>query len=80
MEPVFREVHRSNMSKAWKDLDEVAAHAVPDECELLANPDGTYIVRRKSDGKVIKSPTYSPADVKGVIGSLRKSRKHKGRA
>ena len=45
MEPVFREIHRSNMSKIW--------------------PDGE--VHRREDGKVVKSPEYSPADVAGEI-------------
>ena len=44
---VFREVHRSNMSKLW--------------------PDGT--VHKSAVGKVIKPPTYSPADVAGVLAA-----------
>ncbi|MGD0922399.1 MAG: nucleotide pyrophosphohydrolase [Terriglobia bacterium] len=41
LEPVFREVHRSNMTKVWSDGQ----------------------VRRREDGKVIKPPTYSPANI-----------------
>jgi predicted HAD superfamily Cof-like phosphohydrolase len=41
LEPVFQEVHRSNMTKVW--------------------PDGQ--VRWREDGKVIKPPTYSPANI-----------------
>ncbi len=45
IEPVFNEIHRSNMSKAW--------------------PDGS--VQKRQDGKVIKPPSYSPADLKPII-------------
>jgi predicted HAD superfamily Cof-like phosphohydrolase len=41
LEPVFEEVHRSNMTKVWADGQ----------------------VRRREDGKVIKPPTYSPANI-----------------
>lgn len=47
IDPVFDEVHRSNMTKVW--------------------PDGT-IHRREEDGKIIKPPTYSPADIKKSLG------------
>ena len=46
LDPVFREVHRSNMTKVWED--------------------GT--VHRREDGKILKPPTYSPADVARVLG------------
>ena len=41
MEPVFREVHRSNLSKV-----------------------GGY---KRADGKWVKPPTYSPADIQPII-------------
>ncbi len=41
MEPVFREVHRSNMSK-------VGGH-------------------KRADGKWVKPPTYSPADLRPIL-------------
>jgi len=41
LDPVFQEVHRSNMTKVWSDGQ----------------------VRRREDGKVIKPPTYSPANI-----------------
>ncbi len=43
MEPVFREVHRSNMSK-------VGGH-------------------KRADGKWVKPPTYSPADVGPILAA-----------
>jgi predicted HAD superfamily Cof-like phosphohydrolase len=49
-QPIFDEVHRSNMTKVWEDG---TAH------------------RRESDGKIIKPPTYSPANIKQVIECLR---------
>jgi len=47
MEEVFREVHRSNMSKVWED--------------------GT--IRRREDGKVLKPPTYSKANVGPILSA-----------
>jgi len=41
MEPVFREVHRSNLSKV-----------------------GGY---KRTDGKWVKPPTYSPADIESIM-------------
>lgn len=41
MEPVFREVHRSNLSKI-----------------------GGY---KRTDGKWVKPPTYSPADIESIV-------------
>lgn len=43
MEPVFREVHRSNMSK-------VGGH-------------------KRADGKWVKPPTYSPADLQPILAA-----------
>lgn len=45
MEPVFREVHRSNLSKI-----------------------GGY---KRGDGKWVKPPTYSPADIESILGVQR---------
>jgi len=45
IEPVFDEVHRSNMTKVWKDGS----------------------IRKAANGKVIKPPTYSLADIRGVL-------------
>lgn len=48
LEPIFDEIHRSNMSKLW--------------------PDGT--VQKREDGKVLKPPTYSPADLEPILKNL----------
>jgi predicted HAD superfamily Cof-like phosphohydrolase len=45
LEPVFQEVHRSNMSKT-----------------------GGY---KRSDGKWVKPPTYSPADIESILEAQR---------
>ncbi len=61
----FHEVHRSNMSKLWSD-GEVAA-GLPEDCTAKpSNVAGLQIVTRK-DGKVIKSPSYSPANLAQFI-------------
>jgi len=45
LEPIFAEIHRSNMTKLWNGSE----------------------VRRNEFGKVIKPPTYSPADIESEI-------------
>ncbi|UVT15579.1 MAG: hypothetical protein H8K04_17530 [Nitrospira sp.] len=45
MEPVFQEVHRSNLSKV-----------------------GGY---KRADGKWVKPPTYSPADIESIVETQR---------
>jgi predicted HAD superfamily Cof-like phosphohydrolase len=45
MDPCYKEVHRSNMTKVF--------------------PDGT--VHKREDGKVLKPPTYSPADLVTIL-------------
>jgi predicted HAD superfamily Cof-like phosphohydrolase len=47
MEPVFREVHRSNMSK-------VGGH-------------------KRADGKWVKPPTYSPADLQAILAGQQRA-------
>lgn len=65
LEPVFKEVHRSNMSKLWDETN----------CLFLNNNEysvtnvggGKCVVKRRIDGKVIKPATYSPANIKYEI-------------
>lgn len=54
----FDEVHRSNMSKLW-DTPDYKADGVYD---MISTEGGKWIARR-GDGKIIKSPSYSPADL-----------------
>ncbi|MCC6140416.1 MAG: hypothetical protein IT389_07350 [Nitrospira sp.] len=53
MEPVFREVHRSNLSKV-----------------------GGY---KREDGKWVKPPTYSPADIEPVLAMQMSAAEETGR-
>lgn len=84
IEPVFEEVHRSNMSKLWTHPEKTAhltkwGHTPPEELltfelvntpppegHILENNYRSYIARRP-DGKVVKSPSYSPADIRSVL-------------
>lgn len=56
VDAAFVEIHRSNMSKVWTD-DEV--ESIPADCRSTRVGDNRHIVRR-SDGKIAKSPSYSP--------------------
>jgi predicted HAD superfamily Cof-like phosphohydrolase len=77
MAPITDEIHRSNMSKMWTDLEHTS------HWERFHNPDGQpelkvvfttvphtvrndirrLVVARVSDGKIIKSPSYSEAQL-----------------
>ena len=65
---LFDEVHRSNMSKACKDLAEAQATAKSEteQTQIHQSSTGGYIIRRL-DGKVIKSINYSPAKLEPIL-------------
>lgn len=63
IEATVYEIHRSNMSKLWSE-DELGN--VPGDSRANHVGDGRYIVRR-NDGKIIKSPSYSPANLQPII-------------
>lgn len=62
---VFAEVHRSNMTKLWTADDVERSESAARHHEVVRfeqNEDGTWACYR-ADGKVLKPPTYSPADL-----------------
>jgi predicted HAD superfamily Cof-like phosphohydrolase len=71
------EVQRSNMSKAWPHCSACDAVLVRGVREELVHPDdagahggdwrAVLKVHKREDGKFIKAPTYSPANLKRVI-------------
>ena len=61
VDAAFTEIHRSNMSKVWTD-DEL--DRIPADCRSHRVGDNRHIVRR-TDGKIVKSPSYSPARLEG---------------
>jgi predicted HAD superfamily Cof-like phosphohydrolase len=68
----FKEVHRSNMSKACKDereaMDTIDHHT--DEhgtCRYETLPNGMIGVYRESDNKLLKNKYYSPANLEKFI-------------
>ena len=70
---LFDEVHRSNMSKACKTIEE--AEKTIEHYKATANTeayykeiDGLYLVYRTSDHKTLKSINYSPAYLNGIVG------------
>lgn len=66
MDPVFQEVHRSNMTKMWtdKDLKKVKRLHPTGVVETF----GQGLHRVKVGGKVIKSPSFSPPNIKSILG------------
>jgi predicted HAD superfamily Cof-like phosphohydrolase len=63
MDLAFAEVHRSNMSKLWT-AEEI--ESLPPDCRATRVDDQRFVVKR-SDGKVIKSPSYSPANLRPIL-------------
>ena len=71
------EVQRSNMSKAWPHCSVCDAVLERGGGRELVHPEGTHShngewrpvlkIHKREDGKFIKAPTYSPADLKRVI-------------
>jgi predicted HAD superfamily Cof-like phosphohydrolase len=76
-EPAWDEVQRSNMSKAWPHCSVCDALLERRNGTELAHPADAAAhaggwnpilkIHKRPDGKFIKSPTYSPADLKRVI-------------
>jgi len=76
-QPAWDEVQRSNMSKAWPHCSVCDAVLERGSGPELVHPgeanahggewDTILKVHKRPDGKFIKSPTYSPADLKRVI-------------
>ena len=76
-QPAWDEVQRSNMSKAWPHcsvcdavLERGAGLALvhPEDCNAHHGDWNPILkVHKRPDGKFIKSPTYSPADLRRVI-------------
>ncbi len=69
---LFDEVHRSNMSKACKTIEE--ANLTIDYYNNTANTesyhresDGLFLVYRTADNKTLKSVNYSPADLSTIL-------------
>ncbi|MFI5138796.1 MAG: hypothetical protein ACHQIM_13310 [Sphingobacteriales bacterium] len=69
---LFDEVHRSNMSKACKSVEE--AMLTIEHYKNTANTDsyykeidGLFLVYREADNKTLKSINYSPADLGGIL-------------
>lgn len=77
VQPAWDEVQRSNMSKAWPHCGECDAVLEKGEDGELVHPQArgahggawkaVLKLHKREDGKVIKSPTYSPANLKRVI-------------
>lgn len=68
---LFDEVHRSNMSKACKDIKEATEtstkyglEGIPTE---IIQKEDQFIVKNLTNGKILKSVGYSPADLKTIL-------------
>lgn len=79
-QPAWDEVQRSNMSKAWPHCsacDAVLERAADGELKHpgddAAHGGWSTVLKlhKREDGKVIKSPTYWPADIRRVIEEQR---------
>ncbi|MEO6521711.1 MAG: nucleoside triphosphate pyrophosphohydrolase family protein [Mucilaginibacter sp.] len=69
---LFDEVHRSNMSKACKTIEEANQtmdhYLAKDNTEShYKEEDGLFLVYRTADNKTLKSIAYSPASLQAVL-------------
>lgn len=65
VDAAFREVHRSNMTKIWPE--DGPAPSGDDVGSVWHSPQhGGFIVTR-TDGKIMKPPTYSPANLEPIV-------------
>lgn len=69
---LFDEVHRSNMSKACKSVEEanqtIAHYKAKDDSEsYFKEEDSLFLVYRTKDDKTLKSINYSPADLESIL-------------
>jgi len=72
---LFDEVHRSNMSKACKTIEEAEATVAHYKATAATDAyykeiDGLYLVYRIADEKTLKSINYSPANIKGMLNAM----------
>ncbi len=70
---LFDEVHRSNMSKACKTIEEANQtiehyRNTTDVESHYEEVDGLFLVYRTADNKTLKSINYSPASLGAIIG------------
>ena len=71
---LFDEVHRSNMSKACKTIEEAEATIAHYKNTVNVDAyykeiDGLYLVYRIADDKTLKSVNYSPANLRGLLNA-----------
>lgn len=72
---MFEEVHRSNMSKMCRSKEEIDAtlkhykENKQTEGFVQEVSEGEFLVRRKTDSKVLKSVNYSPASLKKFLAA-----------
>lgn len=69
---LFDEVHRSNMSKACKSLEEanetIQHYRKNHQCDAYhKEEDSLFLVYRSNDDKTLKSINYSPADLQSIL-------------
>ncbi|RZK38945.1 MAG: hypothetical protein EOO90_20450 [Pedobacter sp.] len=71
---LFDEVHRSNMSKACKTVEEanetIAHYKAKNGVDAYYKEvDGLFLVYRNADHKTLKSVGYSPADLATIVNT-----------
>lgn len=69
---LFDEVHRSNMSKACKSVEEanqtIEHYKIKEQSDAYFKEEELlFLVFRQTDNKTLKSVNYSPADLKSIL-------------
>jgi len=70
LEPIFEEIHRSNMTKLWYhaelDKQQDPTETITCLCSPVSATERVYRVVNRS-GKLVKSPSYSPANLTPIL-------------
>ena len=69
---LFDEVHRSNMSKACKSMEEASQtiehYKIKEQSEAYyKQEESLFLIFRENDHKILKSVNYSPANLKSIL-------------
>lgn len=74
LDSIVAEIHRSNMTKLWSkdDVDQMT-NEEKETLEVIKNVGDKFLVTRKSDKKVAKPRSYSPASLQPLVARLNAS-------
>jgi hypothetical protein len=80
-EELFKEVHKANMNKSWTSA-QIKRLFIADKPEFVcvsSRVKGRWLVKRVSDGKIIKPPGFKHPDIGALLAKQMKNKTKKGK-